>query len=377
MTRLAWLLVAGACGGSNGTMIDAHTGDAGGDDAARDASPPAHVIAYVSGNAPNLAWFDVANDTGALTAAGTKAAWAGNPSFLAFDPSRTHLYAVSESGSRVGAYAIDAATGALAFLNDVASGGSGPAHVYVEPSGKWVLAANYGDGRVGVFAIGTDGKLGAAKQVLLAGANAHEIITDPGNHFAFVPCLGSDYVAQYAFDAATGTLTPNATPHFMTASGAGPRHMAFSPDGKFAYLLAEKTSTLSALSFDGATGRLSQVQTVSTLPAGFSGANTGAEVWVHPSGAFVFTSNRGHDSIATFSRDATTGRVTLVGHTKTGGKTPRDFTLDAAGKFLYVANQGSGDVRTFAIDAQSGMLSPVGTAVTAQAPTFVGLVALP
>jgi 6-phosphogluconolactonase len=363
----AWPLVLAACGGTHGTPIDnaSPISDA----------PPARLVAYVGGYSTQIARYDVAR--GALTPATAITAIAADPSFLAVDPAGAHLYAVSESANRVGAYTIAPADGALAAIGDVASGGNGPAHVFVDRSGAYLLAANYGDGRVSVFAIQAGGGLAPAQQVVLAGTNAHEIVTDPSNHFAFVPCLGSDWVAQYTFDATSGTLTANAVPHFTTAAGAGPRHLAFSPDGHFGYLLAETASTLSALSLDGATGQLAELQTLSTLPAGFSGTNTGAEVWVHPSGAFVFASNRGDDSIATFSRDATSGMLALVGHTKTGGMTPRDFTLDPDGRFLYAANQASNTVVALAFDPASGMLSSIASSVTAQMPSFVGIVALP
>lgn len=375
MLRRAWPLLLAACGGgSPDTMVDAPGGT--GDGRVIDAKP-AHLVGYISGYSSDIVRVDVDRTTGALTPGETITAFAASPSFMAIDPAAAHLYAVSESTSRVGGYAIDPATGALTALNDVASGGNGPAHVFVERSGHSVMVANYGSGHVAVFAIQADGRLAAASQTLLAGQNAHQIITDPSNRFAFVPCLGSDWVAQYLFDAGTATLTPNAVPHLMTAANAGPRHLAFSGDGKFAYLLNEKASTLSTLALDDLTGRLSELQTVSTLPSGFSGSNTGAEVWVHPSGNFVYTSNRGDNSIAVFSRNATTGMVTLVGHTKTGGATPRDFTLDPEGRFLYAANQGSNSVVQLAVDATAGTLTQTGSPVAATLPTFVGIVALP
>jgi 6-phosphogluconolactonase len=361
------LVLATACSSPQAAATDAPP-------ALADA-PPARLVAYVGGYSPSVVRFDVA--AGALAPAQTIASFAADPSFLAIDPAAAHLYAVSESASRVGAYAIDRASGALTAIDDVASGGNGPAHLSVDRSGAWVLVANYGDGNVGVLPIQPGGGVAAARQVVLAGTNAHQILTDPSNRFAFVPCLGSDWVAQYTFDAQTGTLAPNAVPHLATAAGAGPRHLAFSADGKFAYLIAEKASTLSALALDGATGQLAELQTVSTLPAGFSGTNTGAEVWVDPSGGFVLASNRGDDSIAVFSRDAASGRVTLVGHTKTGGQTPRDFTFAPDGRFVYAANQGSNTVVPFAFDPATGTLTPTAAPVTVQAPTFVGIVALP
>ena len=367
MKRL--LVLAAACSGGTPQTV---TRDA--PPVVADA-PPARLVAYVGGYSSDIVRFDVAS--GALVSAQPMPSFAADPSFLAIDPAGAHLYAVSESASRVGAYAIDRATGALSAIDDVSSGGNGPAHLSVDRSGAWVLVADYGDGNVAVLAIQPGGGVAAAHQTLLAGANAHQILTDPSNRFAFVPCLGSDWVAQYLFDVQTGTLAPNAVPHLMTAGGAGPRHLAFSPDGKFAYLIAEKASTLSALALDRTTGQLAELQTVSTLPAGFSGTSTGAEVWVDPSGGFVLASNRGDDSIAVFSRDATTGHVTVVGHTKTGGQTPRDFTFSPDGRFLYAANQGSNNVVPFAFDPATGSLTPVAQPVTAQAPSFVGILALP
>jgi 6-phosphogluconolactonase len=345
-----------------------------------DAAPPGgevvtgaqHHLLYVGGYGPDLGWAPVAAD-GTLGALATTPAFAGGPSFLAATPAM--LYAVSESDSRVGAYAIDPTSGALAYVNDVPSGGNGPAHLSVDPSGRFVLVANYGDGAIAVLAAGAT--LAAPHQTLAAGANAHMIVLDPSGRFAFVPCLGSDYVAQYLFDATSGMLSPNNVPHFATAPGAGPRHLAFAPDGAHAYLVNEKASTLTALALDPATGRLAELQTVSTRAAGATGKNTSAEIWVHPSGDFVFGSNRGDDNIATFSIDRATGRVTLAGHTPTGGRTPRDFTLDPAGTHLYVANQNSNSILAFTIDAATGALAPLGDALTATMPTFVGVVTLP
>lgn len=344
---------------------------------AGDAGPSGPLVAFVSGYGPKLATFSVAPATGALTAASSIDAFGAAPSFLATNRAATNLYAVDESSpGRVGAYAIDKATGALTYLNDVGSAGDAPAHVSVDATGKWVFVANYMSGTVAVLPVGAGGRLGAATDTQSAGVNAHMIVADPSNQWVFVPCLGSDWVAQYRFDQVSGKLTANAVPHVTTASAAGPRHLAFHPNGKRAYLLNEKASSLTALSLDLATGRLTPIETKSTLPSGFAGANTTAEVWVHPSGKWVYASNRGDDSIATFSLDATTGAMTLVGHAKTGGAKPRDFTLDPTGAFLYAANQGSDSVVPFRIDA-AGRPAPTASAVTAPQPTFVGLVRLP
>ncbi len=363
--RLALLLLV-ACGGSTMTVRDAPTPPPA------DTGTPKKLIAYVSGYGPDLAWLTVDPATGALAPAGSLAAVQASPSFLAIDAGVTALYAVSEANDRVVAYSIDG-EGALHYIDDVSSGGHGPAHISIDRTGKWVLVANYTDGTVSVLPMRADRGVGDPQQTLAPGANAHMILTDASNRYAFVPCLGSDLVAQYTFDAQAGKLTANGT--LATAAGAGPRHLAFAPDGVHAYLLNEKSSTIMALALDGATGKLSALQTLSTLPAGSMVTNTGAEVWVHPSGKLVFASNRGDDSIATFAVQGD-GTLALVGHTKTGGQTPRDFTLDPSGKYIYVANQGSNNVVQLAIDV-SGTLTPVGQPLTAQMPSFVGVVALP
>ena len=348
-------------------------------DAGAEASPPARLVAYASGYAPALQWLSVDASTGALTPGGSLASFGNAPSFLAVDAAGKHLYAVDESTpGRVGAYAIDPSTGALTSQTAASSGGDGPPFVSVDPQGRWVLVANYGSGTVAVLPIQADGSLGAAVSTMTAGAEAHMIVADPSDRFVFVPCKGADYVAQYLFDAATGKLTPNAVPHLATAAGAGPRHLAFHPDGKTVYLIDETASSMTALALDASTGTLTASQTVSTLPAGFTGTNTGAEVHVHPSGKWLFGSNRGDDSVVVFALDAT-GGMTARGFTKTGGTTPRDFTLDPAGSHLYAANQGSGNVVAFTFDATAGTLTPLatGATVTVPAASFIGLAALP
>ncbi len=287
----------------------------------------------------------------------------------------THLYAVNEqTAGQVASFAIDQASGALTHLNDVSSGGNGPAHVSVDHSGKWVMAANYGDGTIGVWPVQPDGSLGAPSDTRAAGANAHQIVASLSNLVVFVPCLGAGYVAQFTFDASSGKLTPNPVPHVTTPAGAGPRHLAFHPNGTIAYLIAETNSTISAYHLDGA-GQLTSMQTVSTLPPVFTGTNTAAEIWVHPSGKFLYGSNRGDDSIAIFTLDAA-GMMTAKAFPKSGGQNPRDFTLDPTGQWLLVANQGSGSLDVFRIDATTGLLTPSGS-VTVSMPSFVGVVTLP
>ena len=369
--RPVFALLLAACGGGGAQMTthDASRVDASAQDAS--AAPP-HLVAYISGNAPDIAYYDFDLATGALTGGGQVPAFAANPSYLAM--TRTHLYAVSEDTDRVGAYAIDPASGALAFIDDVSSGGTGPAHVSVDRTGAFVFAANYNDGMVAVLPVRADGGVAAAVANPLAGANAHMILGDAANKFVFVPCKGADYIAQYQFDAATGALVPNAAPTVPTAAGAGPRHLAFAPNGAFAYLITENLSTLTAFAYDAATGRLSPLQTVSNRAPGATGTSTGAEVVVHPMGKFVYASNRGDNTISAFAIGAD-GKVALVGHVATG-LTPRSFTIDPTGAWMLVANQDGNTVTTYAIDSHTGMPSASGVTLAYTKPSFVGIVAL-
>jgi len=371
------VLTLAACGGADGLNGGGDGGFVGG---ARDggfarSDSGGQLVAYVSGYGPNIGWYSVDEQSGALGSKGSIKSIGNSPSFLAWNRSGTNLYALDEAtAGRVAAYAIDSKTGALTYVNDVSSKGNGPAHLSVDATGKWVFVANYGDGTVAVLPVTATGSLADATDTKSPGANAHMIIADPSNKFVFVPCKGADVVAQYVFDATKGTLTPNAVPSMATAKGAGPRHLAFHPNGKWAYLIAENASSVSTLSFDATLGHLAIIDTVSTLPSGFSGSNTGAEIHVHSTGNFVLASNRGDDSIAVFSVDPTSGKLTMLGTTKTGGKTPRAFDLTPGNALLYAANQ-AGSVTALRLDAK-GALTSASTPLMVQAPSFVGVLRL-
>lgn len=354
------------------TTIDAPSSSA---DAAPDAGAPGRLVAYISGYGPNIAWYDVDLATGALAPISSIVSFRTNPSFLAM--TATHLYAAAESsGSRVGAYSIDRSTGALTFINDAASGGTGVTHVSVDATGKFVMTANYGSGSAAVLPVRADGGVEAPTQNPSPGARAHQIVATPGNRHVLVPCLAADWIAQYTFDPMTGALAPNTPARVMTAAGAGPRHIAIAPGGMHAYLVNELDSTLVTYSLAPSTGLLTSLQTVSTRASGATGTNTGAEIAVHPSGEFVYSSNRGDNNIAVFSINAGTGMVTPAGHTPTGGMTPRMFAIEPTGKWMYVANQNSSNVITFAIDGTTGALTRTGSPLTVMNPSYVGFVEL-
>jgi len=313
-----------------------------------------------------------------------------NPSFLAIDPKRRFLYAANESGEFAGkkgggvtAFAIDQKTGDLRKLNEQHSPGV-PCHVSVHPSGKFVLAANYGGGNVVIYPVRAGGALGEASDVAQHtgkggdpkrqdGPHAHCIMLDAAGRHAFAPDLGIDKVMIYRVDVKNGKFVPNG--FAATKPAAGPRHFDFHPSGKFAYIINELDSTMTAFAYDKAKGALAELQTVSTLPADFSGTSYCADIHVHPSGRFVYGSNRGHDSIVAFAVDQSTGKLSLIAHESTRGKWPRNFGVDPTGAFLLVANQNTDNVVTFRIDQQTGKLAATGQSI--EIPTPVCLKFIP
>jgi 6-phosphogluconolactonase len=296
------------------------------------------------------------------------------PSYLAFYPSSRGAFSVNDTIGKLSSYSVSA-NGALKLLNQVSSSGAGPTHLAVDGTGRFVMAANYSGGQTPVVQVNADGSLGANSDLKTPGVKPHLVVFSPNNKFVFVPCLGSDAIAQFLFDEKSGVLTANTPATVATARGAGPRHAAISRDGTRLYVLNELNSTLSSYSIS-TLGRLQGLDTKSSLPAGFAGNNSGAHIVLHPNQELVFVSNRGHDSIATF-RIAVDGSLTLVGHTSTTGATPRDFGISPDGAYLLVANQTSGSIVTFRVNVDTGSLNPVSTLSGLNSPAFVGAVQWP
>ena len=360
---------------------------------ARNARYLVYVGTYTTSKSKGIYAYRFDTDSGRLTSLGLVAETV-NPSFLAVDPSRRFLYAVNEisnyaggKGGGVSAFAIDRATGKLTFLNEVSSRGREPCHVSLDKTGKFVMVANYGGGSAAVFPVLADGRLGEASAFVehhgssvnperQEGPHAHSIAPSPDNRFVLAADLGLDRLLVYHFDPAQGSLKPNDPPFATVKPGAGPRHFAFHPSGRFVYTINEMGSSITAFSYDAARGSLRELETVSTLPKDFAGASDTAELEAHPSGKFLYGSNRGHDSIAVFAIDGGKGTLTLVEHVPTGGKTPRSFAIDPAGSCLVVANQDSDNVVVFRIDARTGRLTPTGKVSDVPSPVCVTFVAL-
>jgi 6-phosphogluconolactonase len=347
-----------------------------------------YVGTYTRGSSKGIYLCHLDLATGRLSSA-ELAGETANPSFLALHLGKPLLYAVGEMGSSakgkggaVSAFSIAASSGKLTLLSQQSSGGAGPCHLVVDHTGRFVLVANYGSGSVACLPIQEDGRLGEATSFIQhegssvdpkrqTGPHAHGIYLDAANRFAFVPDLGLDKIMIYRLDAAQGQLVPHEPPSAGVAPGSGPRHFALHPNGRFAYVINELNSTLTAFACNAKRGALETLQTLSTLPEGFSGSNTCAEVQVHPSGKFLYGSNRGHDSIALFAIDPDTGRLRYLAHESTRGKTPRNFAIDPTGTYLLAANQDTNNIVVFRIDAASGKLVASGDSVGVGSPVCI------
>ena len=338
-----------------------------------------YVGTYTDGSSRGIYRFAFDPETGA-TGTPSLAVETKNPSFLALHPTGRFLYAVGELPSSEGggsgvvsAFSIDPGTGDLRLINQQSSEGAGPCHLVVDKAGRNVLVANYGGGTVAVLPVSEDGSLKPASSIRAhqgsgpnasrqAKPHAHGIYLDAAERFAFSPDLGTDRVFVYRFDASKGTLEPHGAA--AVDPGSGPRHLAFHPSGRYAYAINELVSTVTAFAYDAEQGALAPLQTVTTLPDGFSGTNSTAEVEVSPDGRILYGSNRGHDSLAAFRIDASSGRLTPAGHVPVGGKTPRHFAIDPSGRWLLAGHQGSGTIAVLRLDPDSGMPGPVGPLVS-------------
>jgi len=335
---------------------------------------PLYVGTYTSGKSEGIYFYSLNLDSGELTHISTTKD-VKDPSYLAIAPNRRYLFAVNEvedfQGKKSGAlsaFATDQRTGSLRLLNQQPSLGGAPCYVIVYRTSRFVLIANYSGGNVAVLPIQRDGSLGEATDLKQnsgssinaerqEGPHAHCIELDRANRFAYACDLGTDKIMIFRFDARRGKLIPNKTPWVQVKPGGGPRHLTFHPGGRYAYVVNELHSAVTAFAVDSVQGNLKEIQTIPTLPADFSAANTAADIHISADGEFLYCSNRGHDSIAGFRIDQRNGKLTFVAHQSTGGKTPRNFAIDPTGTFLLVANQNSDNIVSFRRDPKTGRLS--------------------
>jgi 6-phosphogluconolactonase len=317
-----------------------------------------------------------------------------DPAFLTLDPSRRFLYAVNEvvefegqPGGAVSAFSIDPRTGRLAALNRQLTLSAGPCYLCLDQTARWLLVSNYHGGSVTVLPVRADGALDEASQFIQhhgsgpnrerqEAAHAHSIQLDPFGQLALVADLGLDRIVLYRFDARLGSLTPHSPQFIPFRPGAGPRHFDFHPNGRYLYVANELDSTVTALIYDAPWGTFRAFQTLSSLPTGFVGENTGADIHIAPSGKFLYVSNRGHDSLAIFGVNENDGTLQALGHVAAHGAVPRNFAISPAGDMILVANQRSDNIVAFRVDVSTGQPVPIGPVASVPAPVCVRIVKL-
>ncbi|MDZ4199122.1 MAG: lactonase family protein [Kiritimatiellia bacterium] len=322
-------------------------------------------------------------ETGRLDPARAVAS-AGSPSFLAAHPTRPILYALHDGGPTRGeirAFSIGPETGDLTELQRESVDGPVPCHLAVDASASTLVSAIYRDGTVAVLPLDAQGGLLPRSQTLQhegsgahpkrqKGPHAHGVTFSPCNRYVFIPDLGIDRIVGYRFDRETGHLTAHESATAATPPGAGPRHFAFHPDGRRAYSINELDSTLTVFAWNAETGTLTPGATVSTLPPGFEGVNHPAELQIHPSGRFLYASNRGQNNIVVFDLPAD-GDPRPVQWIPSGGKSPRHFDLTPDSRFLLAAHQDTDDIFVFRVDPGTGRLASTEFSIRVPAPVCV------
>jgi 6-phosphogluconolactonase len=341
----------------------------------KSSSPPLRIFVgtYTGAGGRGIYKVELDASTGAVVAGPSLAAPSENPSFLALHPNGRFLYAVNEVGAAgaVSAFSVDSDSGALSLLNQQPSEGADPCHLTVDPAGRNVLVANYTSGSVAVLPIASDGSLrppssvrqltgSGPNKVRQAGPHAHQVAFDPSKKFLLTVDLGSDRIL----------VEPGEPGGVALEAGSGPRHLAWHPNGKTLYVICELSGSISGLRWDAERGVLSPFQRISSLPPGFSGANTAAEIAVSPDGRFVYASNRGDDALTIFSVGGG-GRLAFAGRVPTGGRTPRHFAIDPSGRWLVAANQNSSSLVVFRLDPATGLPRRVGGVVVIPEPVCI------
>lgn len=345
-----------------------------------------YIGTYTGQTSKGIYAFRFDDATGALTSLGLVAETA-SPSFLTSSANGRFVFAVNELQSFEGAasgsvtsFAADAATAKLTQISVQPSNGAGPCHLALDRTGRYLAVANYSGGNFALFPVGADGRLQPATRVVAGDRSdpgrlpparplGHMVGFDARNRFLVAADKGLDQLLVYRFDASTGGLTSHQPPSAALPPGSGPRHFAFHPNGTWLFTISEQAATITTFAWDQESGRLTASGSVSTRPAEITTGST-AEIAVHPSGRFVYGSNRGHDSIAVFTVGVG-GALTLVEYQSTRGQTPRNFSLDPTGRWLIAANQQSGTLAVFSIDQTTGALSPVGPLTSVGAPVSV------
>lgn len=310
------------------------------------------------------------------------AAEVNDPTFVATHPNNKYLYSVSERNpGKVASFSIDSENGKLEMINESLTGGNGPCHVAVSDDGKTLLAANYATGSCASIPINEDGSLEEAvsffqhegngpNEERQEGPHSHSCNFSPDNRFVYVPELGIDKVMIYEMVPGTSEMKESHPGYYKTEPGEGPRHMTFHPENGLVYLINELGNTVEVLEYNSENGALTQIQKVSTLPEGFTEFSKSAEVRIHPNGKFLYASNRGHESLAIYKVDNTSGKLSLVGFQKVPAH-PRHFNFDPSGQFMLVAGMDDNKIEVFKIDSENGDLSSTGNYIEIGKPVCI------
>jgi len=349
-----------------------------------------YIGTYTKGDSEGIYAYRFDAASGQLSSLGAVAKLR-EPSFLAIHPNNRFLYAVSESddfdaekNGSVSGFEIDSESGGLTAMNTVSSKGAWPCHLNIDQTGKTLAVANYRSGTVATISLDADGKLGSGGAAIQNSGSsvhprqqtphAHSVDFSPDNRYLISADLGTDQVDVFRVDTESAALKANDPAFAKVNPGSGPRHFAFHPNSKYGYVINEIQSTVTAFDWDSEQGSLTEIQTISTLPEDFTEESTTAEVAIHPSGKFLYGSNRGHDSISVFAIDESSGKLTATERTSTQGKKPRSFSIDPTGQFLFAVNQDTDSLVLFRIDQQTGRLTQEGESLQVPSPVCVKFV---
>lgn len=352
------------------------------------ADPLVFVTAFAPGDKGGIHAYEFDTREGTLKPI-TRTAGVENPFFLALSPDRKFLYSIhakqfgGRESEQVAAYRVVGRTGELKLLNRQSAEGTAACYLDVDKTGKAVLVANYSSGSVASLPVKPDGSLGGKASFYQhkgssvnpqrqKESHAHSIVISPDNKYAFAADLGTDQILSYKLDPAAARLTPNDPPFAKSLAGAGPRHLTFHPSGKHVYVINELLNSVTVFDYDTASGKLAEKQTVPTLPADFKGTSYCADLKVTPDGRYLYGTNRGHDSIASY-RIGEDGRLSLIAIAPSLGKGPQNLAITADGRWLLCANMPGNNIAVFRIDAKTGRLKPAGDPVRQTSPSCIML----
>jgi 6-phosphogluconolactonase len=350
--------------------------------------PLVFISSFAAGDKGAIHAYQLETTTGALKPI-QKTGDVENPFFLAVSRDQKSLYSIhaktfgGKDPEQVASYAIEGRNGRLKLLNRQSTRGTASCYLDVDATGKTVLVANYSTGNIASLPVNADGSLGEAVSFFQhagssvdparqKGPYAHCIVVSPDNRFAFVADLGLDQVLSYRLEAATAKLSPNTPPFVKAPPGAGPRHLTFHPNGKHVYVINELKNSVTVFDYVTESGTLTERQTISTLPSDFAGTSHCADLKITPDGRFLYGTNRGHDSIATY-RIGDDGRLTLIGIEPSLGKGPQNLLIAANGTLLLCANMPGNNVAVFRIDVKTGGLKSVGEPTSILSPSCIRL----